>query len=194
MIPGYKCIIKRVSLSLKNHRYWTNLCQIVKHIRSQGNIANIMVSIKHWATWSLNSKKSLQWCHNGRTGVSNHQPHDCLLNRLFRRRSKKTSKLRIAGLCAGEFTGDWWIPRKNGQWRGKCFHLMMSSWSRPCMGWNFTCLCKKIAHEFCKIIETIAYRQHKFWRPFICQIPTYLVAKVESPLTNKPAFIHLYYP
>ena len=32
---------------------------------------------------------SLQWCHNGCDGVSNHQPHDCLLNRLFRRRLKK---------------------------------------------------------------------------------------------------------
>ena len=31
-------------------------------------------------------------------------------------------------LC-GEFTGDWWIPRTKGQWRGKCFHLMTSSWS-----------------------------------------------------------------
>ena len=28
-------------------------------------------------------------------GVSNHQPQDCLLNRLFMRRSKKTSKLRV---------------------------------------------------------------------------------------------------
>ena len=26
---------------------------------------------------------SLQWRHNGRYGVSNHQPHDCLLNRLL---------------------------------------------------------------------------------------------------------------
>ena len=43
----------------------------------------------------------LQWRHNGRDGVSNHQPHDCLLNGLFRRRSKKTSKLRVTGLCAG---------------------------------------------------------------------------------------------
>ena len=42
---------------------------------------------------------SLQWRHNGRDGVSNHQPHDCLLNRLFRRRSKKTPKLRVTGLC-----------------------------------------------------------------------------------------------
>ena len=25
--------------------------------------------------------RSLQWCHNERDGVSNHQPHDCLLNR-----------------------------------------------------------------------------------------------------------------
>ena len=25
-------------------------------------------------------------------------------------------------LC-GEFTGDRWIPRTNGQWRGKCFHF-----------------------------------------------------------------------
>ena len=44
---------------------------------------------------------ALQRRHNGRDGVSNHQHHDCLLNRLFRSRSKKTSKLRITGLCAG---------------------------------------------------------------------------------------------
>ena len=44
---------------------------------------------------------SLQWRHNGRDSVSNHQPHDCLLKRLFRRRSKKTSKPRVTGLCEG---------------------------------------------------------------------------------------------
>ena len=43
----------------------------------------------------------LQWRHNDHDGVPNHQPHDCLLNRLFRRRSKKTSKLRVTGLCVG---------------------------------------------------------------------------------------------
>ena len=45
--------------------------------------------------------KTLQWRHNEGDGVSNHQPHDCLLNHLFRRRSKKTSKLRVTGLCEG---------------------------------------------------------------------------------------------
>ena len=48
---------------------------------------------------------SLQWRHNGRDSVSNHQPHACLLNRSFRRRSKKTSKLRVTGLCAGNSPG-----------------------------------------------------------------------------------------
>ena len=43
----------------------------------------------------------LQWRHNGHHGVSNHQPHDCLLNRLFRRRWRKTWKLHVTGLCAG---------------------------------------------------------------------------------------------
>ena len=47
----------------------------------------------------------LQWRHNDYCSVSNHQPHGCLLNRLFRRRSKKTSKLRVTGLCAGNSPG-----------------------------------------------------------------------------------------
>ena len=37
-----------------------------------------------WASWY-----SLQWRHNERDGVSNHQPHDCLINPLFRHRSRK---------------------------------------------------------------------------------------------------------
>ena len=37
--------------------------------------------------------------------ASNHQPHDCLFNRLFRRRSKKTSNLRVTGLCVGNSPG-----------------------------------------------------------------------------------------
>ena len=45
--------------------------------------------------------RSLQWRHNERDGIPNHQPYDCLLNRLFRHRLKKTSKLRVTSLCAG---------------------------------------------------------------------------------------------
>ena len=49
---------------------------------------------------------ALRWRHNGHDSVSNHQPHDCFLNRLFRRRSKKTSKLRVTGLCVGNSPGE----------------------------------------------------------------------------------------
>ena len=57
-----------------------------------------------WYIRCLKEFWSLQWCHNGHDGVSNRQPRDCLLNRLTRRRSKKTSKLRVTGLCAGNST------------------------------------------------------------------------------------------
>ena len=52
----------------------------------------------------------LQWRHNGHDGVSNHQPHHCLLNRLFGRRSKKTSKFRVTGLCVGNSPGTGEFP------------------------------------------------------------------------------------
>ena len=53
---------------------------------------------------------TLLWRHNGLDGVPNHQPHDCLLNCLFRRRWKKTSKLRVTGLCAGNSLGTGEFP------------------------------------------------------------------------------------
>ena len=67
-------------------------------------------------------------------GVSNYRRLDCLLNRLIGRRLKKTSKLRVTGLCdgnsqvTGEFsaheasnaenvsilmTSSWWIEMSN---------------------------------------------------------------------------------
>ena len=45
--------------------------------------------------------ETLQWRHNEHNSVSNHQPHDCLLNRVFGCRSKKTSKPLVTGLCVG---------------------------------------------------------------------------------------------
>ena len=55
---------------------------------------------------------SFQWRHNGRDFVTKHQPPDCFLNRLFRRRSKKTSKLRVTGLCAENSPGPVNSPHK----------------------------------------------------------------------------------
>ena len=44
---------------------------------------------------------SLLWRHSGRECVSNYRRLDCILNRLFRRRWKETSKLCVTGLCEG---------------------------------------------------------------------------------------------
>ena len=53
------------------------------------------------ADFQFITHRALQRRHNERDGVSNRQPHDCLVKRLFRRRSKEISKLRVTGLCEG---------------------------------------------------------------------------------------------
>ena len=57
------------------------------------------VVLLHWS--QVFHHTSLHWRHDGHDGVSNHQPRECLLNRLFGRISKKTSKFCVTGLCAG---------------------------------------------------------------------------------------------
>ena len=64
--------------------------------------------------------------------VSNHQPHYCLLNRLFRCISKKISKLRVAGLCEGNspWTGEFPSQRASNAEN-------ISLWSRHRALWLF---------------------------------------------------------
>ena len=90
----------------------TTTCDIWQEVRLIGPRRSAglqMAAFMHWPPGAL------QWRHNGHDGVSNHQPHHCLLNRLFGCRSKKTSELCVTGLCVGEFTGHRWIPCTNGQ-------------------------------------------------------------------------------
>ena len=49
---------------------------------------------------------SLQWRHNERDGIWNHQPHDCLLNRLFEAQFKENTKAPRHWPLRGEFTGE----------------------------------------------------------------------------------------
>ena len=68
-----------------------------------------MKSVTGYQIWRLyiifEAINALHWRHNEPDGVSNHQPRDCLLNYLFRFRSKKISKLRVTGLCAENSPG-----------------------------------------------------------------------------------------
>ena len=105
----------------------------------------------HWTSLMICQHwfRSLQWHHNGYDCISNHQPHDCLLSRLFRCKSQKTSKLRVAGLCeekspvTGEFSEQmacnaenysiWW---RHHEWLGAVSqfwpsHMLPYGISRP---------------------------------------------------------------
>ena len=65
----------------------------IPHIYFISSIPIIFLLIKRkYHNHFVSSRYPLLWRHNGRDGVSNHQPQHYLLNRLFRRRSKKTSK------------------------------------------------------------------------------------------------------
>ena len=71
-----------------------------------------MFKWRHGSTYNTSQELciSLLWRPNGRDGVSNHQPHDCLFNYLFKRGSRKISKLRVTGLCAGNSPGTGEFP------------------------------------------------------------------------------------
>ena len=81
-------------------------CQIPKRYGYSYYKSRGFGTSRELAMWRL----TLHWRHNGHDSVSNHQPRDCLLNRLLRRRSKKTSKLRVTGLCARHSPGTGEFP------------------------------------------------------------------------------------
>ena len=109
-------------------------------------------------------KQALYWHHNERDGVSNHRRLDCLVSRLFRHGSNKTSKL-VTGLCKGnplvtdgfpsqrvsdaENVSIWWrhiimcitiLPNTSTNWLpiDQCLQYIISS--RLCCAW-FWCGC-----------------------------------------------------
>ena len=70
-------------------------CAQISVINSPSRTLWVRIQIK------LITSFTLPWRHNELDDISNHRCLDCLLNRLFRRRSKKTSKFRATGLCEG---------------------------------------------------------------------------------------------
>ena len=84
----------------KRKRYGEGMCCF--HNRIQSGYRSSF-PCRNWS--NVPDWVTLQWRHNGCDSISNYQPHDCLFNRLFRRRSKKTSKLRVTSLCAGNSPG-----------------------------------------------------------------------------------------
>ena len=102
---AFKIIVCDMMALLSRWRWVNNLCSTTQVICSHVK--------RH--------ESALQWRHNERDGVSNHQTHDCLLNRLFRHRSKKKVKAPRHWLCGGNF------PTQRASI--VCFQLMTAPWT-----------------------------------------------------------------
>ena len=141
--------------------------QILYTIKIYYNMYNKIIPQLRCKTKGWITSNTLQWRHNDHDSVSNHQPHGCLLNRLFRRRSKKTSKLRGTGLCVGSSPGPVNSPHRGPVTR-KMFpfdDVIMKTRSTPrehtsatpCLRsvkqssqtWNRNCVILNTEHNYC---------------------------------------------
>ena len=78
----------------------------------------------------MTSSWTLQWCHNGHDGISNHQPNDCLL--VY---SGQWKKLRVTGLCEGNPLVTSGFPSQRASNAEKCVEYSHGSVSQPCVMW-----------------------------------------------------------
>ena len=103
-----RCLRVKVTFTIHFGEYydWIKMRCIILHI------SHHCESCWFTTVWLWQFIYTLQWRHSGLNGVSNHQPHDCLLNRLFGHRSRKTLKLRVTGLCQGNSPGPVNSPHK----------------------------------------------------------------------------------
>ena len=99
MICSDKCTTKLLISIVKTHSIARILILLI----------NKFSGICEGESW-FGTLNTLRWRHNGRDNDPNHQPHGCLLKRLFRPRSRKTSKLRVTGLCVGNSPGTGEFP------------------------------------------------------------------------------------
>ena len=98
----------------------------------------------------------MKWHHDECNGISNHWRLDCFLNPFFRRKSKKTSKLHVTGLCKGnsletsefrtqrvsnaENVSIWWCHHDNSLFAGNISQSATHHWGPAPNCWNRLCL------------------------------------------------------
>ena len=154
---------------------WLIISKVEWH-SSKGNFTRDTSAINHWdyltnqvpkmsfkfprgnelSYFRMHCSCALLWRHNGHGSISNHQPHDCFLNRLFRRRSKKLSKLRVTGLCAG-----------NSPETGEFPAQMASNTENVSIWWRHHGWCRGLTHKeyvlFCFSVVSIYLRVINQW-------------------------------
>ena len=112
---------------------------------------------------------SLQWRNNECNCVLNFQPHDCLLNRLLRWRSKMTSKLRVTGLCKGNSS----VTSKFPALRASNAENVSVWWRR-----QVVCACMALSH-WIYLYTNVAYKfASLIWKhKLVCEIAVCMVSQ-----------------
>ena len=90
---------------------------------------------------------TLQWRHNGHDSVSNHQPHDCLLNINSDADQRKHQNLRVTGLCAGNSPGTGEFPVQMASYQVNAqplFEVRLADWPRTPFG-----VCANLLRDRC---------------------------------------------
>ena len=97
--------------------------QRICHMNIRSNMKNMRNGIKHYTDVIMN------------TMASHITPPPIVLftQPFIQAQIKENIKAPRHWPLCGKFTGDRWFPRTKGQWRGKCFHLMTSSWNELIM-------------------------------------------------------------
>ena len=82
---------------------WVAFSDLIRMIGYQYNTSRMAARISWLETNPILSiLMPLQWRHNGRHNVSNHQPHHCLLNLIWGADQSKHQHFLVSGLCAGD--------------------------------------------------------------------------------------------
>ena len=117
---------------------------------------------------------SLLWHHNECDGVSNHRRIDCLLSRLFRRRSNKTSKLRVTGFCAGNspMTGEFPAQRASNAENvaiGWCHHVTLNYWQNVSQ-YCYRCFIQKAPFGYiCAWLPFLYLNNQTWFTIYVCR-------------------------
>ena len=119
-----------ITLSIMAARSFSKFC--TEHCRA------LYESQNDWETDGIIGRRGPCYIEAHYCDVIMGQPHDCLLKRSFRRRSKKTLKLRVTGLCAGNSSVTGEFPAQMASnaenvsigWRHHETHF--------CFGWRLT--------------------------------------------------------
>ena len=130
--------------------WWTHPAELVWDVHQCHRLHSLQDACCDWQHAVNSTEKHMRMpitvTSNERYSISNYQPHDCLLNSLFRHRLKKTSKLRVTGLWAGNspVTGEFPAQRASNAknvsiWCGHhAEHESQSSTKQSCIA-SVTC-------------------------------------------------------